>query len=102
MNPKSDAHRSSSVGKRKVGVTKKRKRVLLQVPEHIAKVLSEPGAELRVKFQSLDPPVLIIDGQRIEGRFEDVVGTDLVFDQTKTENAGYIAGCTRRLLCKQD
>lgn len=49
MKPMSEVQRSGTVERNKVGIRKKRKRVLLQVPENIAKLLNEPGADLRVK-----------------------------------------------------
>ncbi|CAN8073226.1 unnamed protein product [Agarophyton chilense] len=89
------------VSRRKSGATKRKVRVLLQVPENIAKLLNDSDGTTKIQFESIDPPILTVGDKRLIGRYEDVIGTDMVFDPSKSENAGYIGACTKRLICTE-
>jgi hypothetical protein len=77
--------------------------VVLIVPPPVAAKIS---AGVRYEFTDLSStsPKLIIDGRRYDGRYEDVLGTDLAFDPNETSednppsHAGLVATSTKRLV----
>lgn len=49
-----------------------------------------------------ESPTLVIGGRRLKGRYEHVVGTDMIFDPDNETMAGYVGSSTRRLIFEHD
>ena len=45
---------------------------------------------------------MTIGTRRFIGKYQDVVGTDMIFDPGHMKNAGYMTACTRRLVFRED